>query len=111
MFSVDVIKNNMKNVMKDKPDLLFSPKDIKKIKSLGLDLNIIEKQLALYRQGSTFLKLKRPCNVKDGILSFKPAQIKKLVSLYEKESEKYKLIKFVPASGAASRMFAGWFSA
>jgi hypothetical protein len=111
MFSVDVIKNNMKNVMKDKPDLLFSPKDIKKIKSLGLDLNIIEKQLALYRHGSTFLILKRPCNVKDGILSFKPAQIKKLVSLYEKESEKYKLIKFVPASGAASRMFAGWFSA
>jgi hypothetical protein len=101
----------MKNVMKYKRNLLFSPKDIKKIKSLGLDLNIIEKQLAFYRHGSTFLKLNRPCKVKDGILSFKPAQVKKLVSLYEKESEKYKLIKFVPASGAASRMFAGWFLA
>jgi hypothetical protein len=71
----------------------------------------VEKQLAMYRHGSNYLKLKRPCAVNDGILFFTTAQRKKLISFYEKESEKYKLMKFVPASGAASRMFAEWFSA
>jgi hypothetical protein len=101
----------MKKVLKNKNNLPFSPKDIQQIKRLGLHLNTVEKQLDLYRQGSTFLNLNRPCRVNDGILSVTPVQRKKLISFYEKKSEKYKLMKFVPASGAASRMFAKWFSA
>ncbi|MFA5321273.1 MAG: DUF4301 family protein [Smithella sp.] len=99
----------MKKAHKNK--LSFFPKDIRQIKRLGLDLITVEKQLALHRQGPTFLKLKRPCAVKDGIFSFTPAQRKKLISFYEEQHEKHKLIKFVPASGAASRMFAEWFNA
>jgi len=34
-----------------------------------------------------------------------------LVKFYEREAGKFRLLKFVPASGAASRMFAEWFSA
>jgi hypothetical protein len=34
-----------------------------------------------------------------------------LIKLYEREAGKFRLLKFVPASGAASRMFAEWFSA
>lgn len=94
-----------------KNNLLFSPRDIQQIERSGLDLNAVKKQLDMYRQGSTFFKLNRPCTISDGILSFTPAQRKKLISFYEDESEKYKLIKFVPASGAASRMFSEWFSA
>ena len=94
-----------------KNNLLFSQRDIQQIERSGLDLNAVKKQLDMYRQGSTFFKLNRPCTISDGILSFTPAQRKKLISFYEDESEKYKLIKFVPASGAASRMFSEWFSA
>jgi hypothetical protein len=101
----------MKKALKNKNNLPFSPKDIQQIKRLGLHLNTVEKQLDLYSQGSTFLNLNRPCRVNDGILSVTPLQRKKLISFYEKKSEKYKLMKFVPASGAASRMFAEWFSA
>ena len=89
---------------------IFSPKDIRQFKSLGISPASVEKQLAIYRQGSRYLKLNRPCAVKDGIVSITPAQKKKLIDLYESESGRYKLIKFVPASGAASRMFADWFS-
>jgi hypothetical protein len=67
--------------------------------------------LALFRKGPSYLQLNRPCTIKDGILSITPAQRKKLIDLYERESGKYKSIKFVPASGAASRMFAAWFGA
>jgi hypothetical protein len=101
----------MKKAQKNKNNLSFLPKDIKQIESLGLNLKAVEKQLAMYRHGSNYLKLKRHCTVDDGILSLTPAQRKKMISIYEIESEKYKLMKFVPASGAASRMFAEWFSA
>jgi len=111
MFSVDVILNNMKKIIKNKNNLLFSLKDIKQIERLGLNLNAVKKQLGMYRHGSSFLKLNRSCTVGNGILSFKATQKKELISFYEKESGKYKLMKFVPASGAASRMFTQWFSA
>jgi hypothetical protein len=99
----------MKKVMKNKK--LFSAKEIQQIRRLGLDLKTVDKQLSLYRKGFEYLKLNRPCAVNDGIISVAPAQRKKMISFYEKESNNYKLIKFVPASGAASRMFAEWFSA
>lgn len=95
----------------EKKKVLFSRKDIQQIERLGLDVKAIDKQISLYRKGFKFLKLNRPCAVNDGIFSVTPAQRKKLIAFYEKESPKYKMLKFVPASGAASRMFAEWFSA
>jgi hypothetical protein len=100
----------MKKAFKSKNKISFSPKDIGQIKRSGLNSDDVDKQLALYRQGPNYLKLNRPCTVNDGILSITAAQRKKLISFYEKESARYKLMKFVPASGAASRMFAEWFS-
>jgi len=96
-------------ICKRKP--LFSNKEIRQIKSLGLSLKAVEKQLALYRQGASFLRLVRPCTIKDGIVSCAPARKKELISFYEQEGGKYNVMKFVPASGAASRMFTDWFSA
>ena len=90
---------------------IFSPKELRQIKSLGIDPADAEKQLAIYRQGFNYLKLNRPCAVNDGIIYFTTAKRKKLVDLYEREAGSYKIIKFVPASGAASRMFTDWFSA
>jgi hypothetical protein len=89
---------------------IFSLKDIRQIKASGIHPAGVEKQLALYRRGSNYLKLHRPCIIKDGIVSLTPAQRKKLIDLYDRKSDQYKLIKFVPASGAASRMFTDWFS-
>jgi hypothetical protein len=101
----------MKKAVKNKNNAIFTPKDIRQIEHLGLDVAAVRKQLSLYQKGPKYLKLKRPCTVYDGILSITPARREKLISYFEKESVKYKLMKFVPASGAASRMFAEWFSA
>ncbi|OPY87071.1 MAG: hypothetical protein A4E71_01255 [Smithella sp. PtaU1.Bin162] len=91
--------------------ILLSPKDIRQIKAAGISPAGVEKQLAAYRQGAGCLKLNRHCSVGDGIIFVSPGQRKKLIDLYESEAGGHKLIKFVPASGAASRMFSGWFSA
>lgn len=90
---------------------IFSPQDIRQIESSGIDPVSVEDQLAIYENGANYLKLNRPCDVNDGVVFFTPAQQKKLIDLYESEAGFYKVIKFVPASGAASRMFTDWFSA
>lgn len=90
---------------------IFSKKDIRQIESHGLRLIDVNRQLAAYRKGPRHIHLNRPCAIRDGIISISPAEKNKLIALYEKESAGYKIVKFVPASGAASRMFAEWFSA
>ncbi|MCX5850386.1 MAG: DUF4301 family protein [Deltaproteobacteria bacterium] len=89
----------------------FSKNDLRQINKLGLTPRNVEKQLAAYRHGSNYLKLNRPCAINDGILSIKKSAMDELIKLYDREAGKLRLLKFVPASGAASRMFAEWFSA
>ncbi|MGP8152923.1 MAG: DUF4301 family protein [Smithella sp.] len=94
-----------------KKKILLSEKDVRQIGKLGLTPSHVEKQLAAYRHGSNYLILHHPCAINDGILAIKKAAKDKLIKFYEREGGKYKLIKFVPASGASSRMFTEWFSA
>ena len=103
------INNYILNHMRKKN--LFSKSNIQQIKKAGLTADDVEKQMAMYRRGSNFLKLNRSCTINDGIISVNKNQRDKLIRLYENENGKFKIIKFVPASGAASRMFAEWFLA
>jgi hypothetical protein len=95
--------------MKKKTD--FTTQDLKQIKAMGLTKRDVEKQLGGYAHGPNYLKLDRPCTPGDGILSIASAQRKKLIRKYEDEASAYSILKFVPASGAASRMFDRWYSA
>jgi len=90
---------------------LFTQNDLRRIKKLGLTPCDVAKQRESYRHGSNYLKLNRPCAINDGILSIQKSAMDELVKFYEREAGKLRLLKFVPASGAASRMFAEWFSA
>lgn len=90
---------------------LFNQNDLRRIKKSGLTTCEIEKQMALYRHAPNYLNLNRPCAIHDGILSIQKAKRDELIKLYEREAGKFRLLKFVPASGAASRMFAEWFLA
>jgi len=90
---------------------LFTQNDLRRIKKLGLTSRDLEKQMESYRHGSNYLKLNRPCAINDGILSIQKSAMDELIKLYDREEGKFKLLKFVPASGAASRMFAEWFLA
>lgn len=89
----------------------FTPDDIRQIKNSGMKPGDVENHLAQYLRGPNFLKLQRPCDLNDGILSFTPGECNRLIRKYESEAVNYELLKFVPASGAASRMFVEWFAA
>lgn len=90
---------------------LLKRSDFKQIKSLGLKTNSIQRQLAYYKKKPYYLSLAAPCTINNGIRKISPWQRKNFIEYYEKEAGKYRVIKFVPSSGAASRMFASWFFA
>ncbi len=83
----------------------FSPKDMQQIREMGLDEQKVAEQIGLFQKGTPYLDLVRPCGVKDGIKIISPKQHNQLIQVFEKETGKLRLTKFVPASGAATRMF------
>ncbi len=84
---------------------MFSANDLKLFQSKGIDIKTIEQQLESFKRGFPYIDLVDPCTVKNGIKVFSDNEIEKLQKFYDKNFEDYEILKFVPASGAASRMF------
>jgi hypothetical protein len=84
---------------------VFADKDLRQIEEHGLTIDEVHRQLDLFKMPKPFLKLGGPCTVGDGIMVFAPEKKTSLLEIYEREGAGYNCVKFVPASGAASRMF------
>ncbi len=84
---------------------IFSSSDLRQMEKHGLDNREIFRQIELFTRPPAFLKLHRPCTPGDGIriLTEKEAQV--FGGLFERQKDQYNRVKFVPASGAATRMF------
>jgi len=83
--------------------------DLKRIHHEGLTEEDIVKQLEVFRRGIPPVKLHRPCTVGDGIVVISDSERESLLHYHQKIAQQGMMIKFVPASGAASRMFRKWF--
>ncbi|MFZ4523566.1 MAG: DUF4301 family protein [Bacteroidales bacterium] len=88
---------------------MYSPQDLDQINSKSIDLEHLNKQIAYFISGFPYIRLKRPATAGDGILVFNEEQINTLTAFFDKELPSLKVVKFVPASGAASRMFKNLF--
>ncbi len=88
---------------------VFQHKDLTQFKNKGIDVKTVEKQLENFRKGFPFAHLVRPATIGDGIENLNTEQTASLANYYEKTSKGLQIIKFVPASGAASRMFKDLF--
>jgi hypothetical protein len=84
---------------------MFDNKDVSLLKQRGIDVNEAEKQIERLKTGTKYVKLLAPAIANDGIVVPDEDTLKEWVSIYETERDNFDLIKFVPASGAASRMF------
>ena len=88
----------------------LSNNDKKQISALKMTEQQIISQIELLKKGTPYLRLDRPCTIGDGIRSVSKEELKKLVKIFDEYSMERELLKFVPASGAASRMFKTLFS-
>jgi len=84
---------------------IFTPQDITQIRERGLTPEEVLSQLERFKRGFPYAKLRRPCTLGDGIISLGEADIQRLSALYGKAALCGRSMKFVPASGAATRMF------
>jgi hypothetical protein len=89
----------------------WSPEDREQIAREGLSIEEVERQLALFRKGILPVRLNRPCLAGDGIVVLSRQEQEAYLSAYEEALSTKRFMKFVPASGAASRMFRGWHKA
>jgi hypothetical protein len=83
----------------------FNDTDFEQIKSHGVFLEKIVEQLAIFDNGIAKIILDRPAKIDDGIVKLTKDEFQKYAAFFEIEKSNLKLKKFVPASGAASRMF------
>lgn len=79
--------------------------DREQILEHGLDPAEARRQLALFRDPPPKTRLARACAVGDGIVRLPADRHDALVARYETAAAAGRCSKFVPASGAASRMF------
>ncbi len=83
----------------------FSKIDIDQINSCGIPLQKIEQQLQFFRNGIAKIILDRPAIINDGIIKISELEAANYAVFFDQKNQNLKLEKFVPASGAASRMF------
>ncbi|ROQ93586.1 DUF4301 family protein [Desulfosoma caldarium] len=84
---------------------IFTDADLKQMQELGISLWEVERQLALFERRKITLELHRPCTVGDGIFRVDAHMVEMCEDAYKKGLQRGRFIKFVPASGAATRMF------
>jgi hypothetical protein len=88
---------------------MFDQKDIAQIESRGASVQTVEAQVERFRKGFPWMKIVAPATPQKGIMVLDEAAADAAVARYESASIAGKC-KFVPASGAASRMFKDIFA-
>ncbi|MAZ27855.1 MAG: NAD metabolism ATPase/kinase [Cytophagaceae bacterium] len=83
----------------------FTEAEISEIKAHGLTLEQVEEQVSLFTHGVPKVQLVAPATVKDGVLKLNKEKRERYIHLYQDHKEELDVLKFTPASGAASRMF------
>lgn len=90
---------------------MLSEKDLRQISLRGITEEQLEGQLKSISEGFPYLRLKSAASVDNGISEFSDWERSAFVSRWNSyKSEGHNILKFVPASGAASRMFKNLFA-
>jgi hypothetical protein len=84
---------------------MFTKKDLARFATKGISQEQVINQIELFKKGFPFAVLKAPAEVGNGILQFDSQEVEDMATYFEQHADLYQLLKFVPASGAASRMF------
>lgn len=89
---------------------MFTPEEQQQLAAKGITPEQAEHQLKQFRQGFPFLRLKATAAIGAGIMAPSETECQAYVEAWNAyKAEGHRITKFVPASGAASRMFKAMF--
>lgn len=89
---------------------MFLDRDINQIQERGSLLSTVQEQIEYFQKGFPFLNVIKAATVGDGLIRLSEAEIGGYIQAYEAQLSHTEVVKFVPASGAASRMFKALFA-
>lgn len=84
---------------------MFNNEDLQQIARHGLTEEGVRRQIDNFVKGFPYLKVVRAASAGDGVRVLNGEEIARATARYDVESASLRLVKFVPASGAATRMF------
>ncbi len=84
----------------------FTPNDIAQIQNHGLNVEVVHGQLNDFIAGFPYANIVRPAVIGDGVRKMLGDEYG---AYYDAHRDEYNIVKFVPASGAATRMFKDLF--
>ena len=90
---------------------MLTQQDLNQIAAKGISEEKLNKQIEEFKTGFPFLKLDSAAAIDHGIFAPNEEETSKYVSSWnDYKSDGHAIVKFVPASGAASRMFKDLFA-
>lgn len=84
---------------------MFTDKDIQQIYDCGLTVQKVQSQIELIKSGMSYSNLVEAAIIGNGILNIEVEKQKEYINLFDNKRDELSIVKFVPASGAATRMF------
>ncbi|MEM7185456.1 MAG: DUF4301 family protein [Bacteroidota bacterium] len=84
---------------------MLTESDIKQIEKHGLTLDKVYRQLETFTRGIPFADVVTTASIGNGIRQLGASERDTMEQLYERRKDGLDIVKFVPASGAATRMF------
>jgi hypothetical protein len=89
---------------------MLNDQDKKYIQERGSDFSLVAEQIENFKKGFPYLNIKKAAAIGDGIIELDEASLVNWIKVYEAKVTTKKVLKFVPASGAATRMFKELFA-
>ncbi len=84
---------------------LFSPQDLAGFHKRNISPGEIHRQWEALKKGKLYVDIQKPATPGDGIIRLLEDSQKRYREIFKREQNQHKIVKFVPASGAATRMF------
>src|SRR5680860_1858570 len=85
--------------------MTLTKNDLELLSKKGISERKVNEQIGIFKEGIPFVQLEKAVTVGEGISKFDAEEEKWLIERFDKAQNTMELLKFVPASGAASRMF------
>lgn len=83
--------------------------DLEQLSEKKISPATVKEQIKTFREGIPYISLENPAIPNKGIIRLSPEQEEQYIQRFGQQMEELSLLKFVPASGAASRMFKSLF--
>jgi hypothetical protein len=89
---------------------MFSDQDTSQITAQGISLHVIHQQISHFENGFPYLHILKAATIGDGVIRVSDQEAIELSADFDQKAPSLSLLKFIPASGAATRMFKSLFS-